>query len=403
VAGSGAGILAGARELWHRPSGQLPGLDGLRAIAVLFVVCDHWVFEWLQHEHRAPLWFFKLPMFHWGWTGVDLFFVLSGFLIGQQLWRELQRTGRIGFWRFFMRRGLRIWPLYFVWLTFLLVVSTKHRPTWPDWTMLTNYWMTLYGRSWSLATEEQFYLVTPLLLMALGRFLPGPRRHVVVLVALLACVAIARDSARDALVARGITGNDLSIALYAPFHLHCEALIVGLLIAWVSVHRPAWLSPAARGRLPWRPLAAAAGMAALGGALRAVDREVFAYTALGLVYGGALVVALTDQSWLTAPLRSRVFYPIARLSYGMYLNHLVIPGDAALAVAVGTAVAGAAGAPVFLISLVVVMLVSAAVAAITFVLVEQPGLRLRDQLLGHTHAPRAQPATSAGQQAPAVS
>jgi peptidoglycan/LPS O-acetylase OafA/YrhL len=380
------GLSAGARELWHRPAGQLPGLDGLRALAVLLVICDHWVFEWTSHLGRSRYAFFRLPLFHWGWTGVDLFFVLSGFLIGQQLWREVKRTGRVDLWRFFLRRGLRIWPLYYAFLAFLLVVSRAHRPQWPDWVMLTNYSMTPYGRSWSLATEEQFYLLMPLLLIAIVRLIRVPSYRPFGILALLGGVALARLLTRNSLLAQGITGNSLSVAMYAPFHLHCEPLLVGLLVAWVAVERPGWLAPSPVGRIAWWPLAIAIGGAALGGALRAIDREVFSYLALGLVYGGALVVALTDRSWITAPLRSIAMYPIARLSYGMYLNHLMIPGDAALALAGGATLAFLGGPAVFWASLGCVIVLSATAAALTFIAIEQPGLRLRDRLLRRARA-----------------
>ncbi len=155
-------------DLLNRPAAQLPALDGLRAAAVLLVICDHWVYEWVTISHHFEPSIARLPMFYWGWTGVDLFFVLSGFLIGKQLWGELYRTGTIRVSAFVLRRGLRIWPLYYAMMLLFLALGSDKAPSWPDWAMLSNYFQARYGRSWSLSTEEQFYLLMPTLLSSVS-------------------------------------------------------------------------------------------------------------------------------------------------------------------------------------------------------------------------------------------
>ena len=371
------------KELAQRPQGQLASLDGLRALAVLLVICDHWRFEWVTTSSRVPPLVAKLPVFHWGWTGVDLFFVLSGFFIGKQLWAELRRTGTIRVGAFVLRRGLRIWPLYYTMLLVFLLAGSVHAPKLPDWFMFSNYVPTLYARSWSLATEEQFYLTVPLLMLAISRYVP-PRYWAAAVVALMPLVSAMRALTFSQLSSTGrFDGPGISTMMYAPFHLHCEPLLVGLSIAWVAQNRPAWLGSVPGLLMPRRVLLVAVGLAVLGLALRTFDRVVFAYLALGFVYGGAVVIALVDGSCITSILRWKVWYYVARLSFGMYLNHLILRWPTTTTLAFVDAAFGRDTTLAFLVGLLLTILVSAAIAAITFVLVEQPVLAWRNTKFAH--------------------
>lgn len=150
--------------------GQIPGLDGLRAIAVTWVV--------LVHSERTagfPDWLRVVS--HHGHLGVDIFFVISGFLITTLLIRELERHGRINLRRFYIRRFLRIIPAYCALLAAVAISQSVGRIHVParDWiaalTYTTNW---LYhptwelGHTWSLAVEEHFYLIWPFVLFATG-------------------------------------------------------------------------------------------------------------------------------------------------------------------------------------------------------------------------------------------
>lgn len=127
------------------------GVDMLRGAAILLVLCRHW---------------YTLDLLsNIGWMGVDLFFVISGFLIGGLLLSELDKQGKIDYVRFFMRRGLKIYPLFFllITLTFLLVlcrgVTYSYRPFLFELLFIQNYLGGLYVHTWSLAVEEHFYVV----------------------------------------------------------------------------------------------------------------------------------------------------------------------------------------------------------------------------------------------------
>ena len=158
----------------------MPELDGLRGIAVLLVIAYHYLIIDL-HFMSVPL-YYAVWVFQIGWSGVDLFFVLSGFLIGGILLdhRESKRILQT----FYIRRACRILPLYLATFTLYVIgvylfdnrVRTNfalpfinHGPIWPFATFTQNYWMAIAhewgcafnGMTWSLAVEEHFYLLLP--------------------------------------------------------------------------------------------------------------------------------------------------------------------------------------------------------------------------------------------------
>src|SRR6476660_4237917 len=97
-------------DLRNPPANQNPALDALRTLAILMVIAGHFP-EVGKAQFPKYAHLLDSPVFAFGWTGVDLFFVLSGLLIGRQLWKEHQRTGTVNVFRFIARRGFRIWPL----------------------------------------------------------------------------------------------------------------------------------------------------------------------------------------------------------------------------------------------------------------------------------------------------
>jgi peptidoglycan/LPS O-acetylase OafA/YrhL len=148
-----------------------PGLDLLRALAIIVVVVYH-----------AGIMGFPLPgrVHRFGWVGVDLFFVLSGYLIGGQLLAPLARGQGINLRRFFARRALRIMPAYFVILTIYFLL-----PSWREYPEISPLWKflisvqniglhggTAFSHPWSLAVEDQFYLLLPLILLLANRWRP---------------------------------------------------------------------------------------------------------------------------------------------------------------------------------------------------------------------------------------
>ena len=166
---------------------RLPGLDGIRAIAILVVCIFHFHFVFIPAAGRLERLLFDGLYF--GWAGVDLFFALSGFLITGILLDSRDRAHH--FRTFYLRRALRIFPLYFAFLATVLIIERVLMPGhWPylDWRWYVAYVQNWKGTAhdplvshlWSLSIEEQFYLVWPFVVFVL------PRRY-----SLLVCFCLA--------------------------------------------------------------------------------------------------------------------------------------------------------------------------------------------------------------------
>jgi peptidoglycan/LPS O-acetylase OafA/YrhL len=150
-------------------------LDVLRAVAILLVIGAHISIVEPAGIVGSLAWIWRT----WGGYGVMLFFTLSGYLVGGLLISEMRRHGSIDIKRFLVRRSLKIFPAYFLFLAYLLTMPTL-KATVPLSTLLSDYWANFLflqnyvgspaGHTWSLAVEEHFYLTLPLLLLAFIRF-----------------------------------------------------------------------------------------------------------------------------------------------------------------------------------------------------------------------------------------
>lgn len=320
----------------------LPALDGLRGVAVMLVIAYHS----LTGLRSASLG----KLFQVGWAGVDLFFVLSGFLITRIL---VQTRGHGGYFRtFYARRALRIWPLYFLVLAFsfgvmgrvfpALAFDAERYPLALYALYLQNLWLTDFGPApinvtWSLAIEEQFYLVWPLLVFFLRN---GQLRSL-----LWACVLLS-PVARLAALWEG--GTPFQVYTMTLFRL--DGLALGGLLALGVVDGHATADRLAR----WgRRLAVPSLVAAFGVSIAFFShgRAVHMATALegaGGPHVRALLVAGVYTLWavgfasllawvlsgraggLQAVLRWSPLRFVGQVSYGLYLFHaLVIPAGAA--------------------------------------------------------------------------
>src|SRR5262245_18123074 len=217
-----------------------PGLDLLRALAIIVVVVYH-----------AALFGFKLPwrMDRFGWIGVDLFFVLSGYLIGGQLLALLARDQRIALGRFFTRRALRIMPAYFAVLAvYFLLTSWREYPemSQPLWKFLLSvqnialHGGTAFSHAWSLAVEDQFYLALPFLLLFLFR---RPRLAIIVpclivLGGLLLRTFLAWKN--PSVDGGGVSFRAFQAWIYYPTWTRLDPLVFGVALAVIEKFRPNW-------------------------------------------------------------------------------------------------------------------------------------------------------------------
>lgn len=349
-------------DLLSQGGGLIPWLDLLRSAAILLVIGGHCVAFGFQG--LGP------KVFYWGWTGVDLFFVLSGYLIGAALWRELDRTRRIHLGKFFVRRALRIWPLYFATIAAYALwdILTRHPLHYllNDVFFISNYRPLQVQGGWSLSTEEQFYLLFPLLLISFRRV---PCR-------LLVCIPILWLTALPILRHHAMAlhpGAQPGPIIYSPFHTHSDGLAIGVLLALLSIKAPQILKRRSYS------LMLAIGMLAAGVVARIYDGIDLSYSALALIYGSLLVAGLNSgpanrvASW-------RGFHIISRLSFGMYLNHMAI--IAAFTPLFSSIVDRNPASPLlFAAGFILLAGASAAASFMTFTLIELPFLRLRDKWL----------------------
>jgi peptidoglycan/LPS O-acetylase OafA/YrhL len=327
------------------PLGYRPSLDGVRALAVLMVAGVH------THPRLVPS----------GAIGVDVFFVLSGFLITTLLVTELDVHGHLSIGRFYIRRGLRLLPALF---GLVAAPATRHRALREvlaaiSYTRNLTWWAhvpgPLLGHTWSLALEEQFYLVWPIVLLVGVR----SRRPATTLAAVFGTAAIV-------LAALRIGGFAGPAALFIG---RPEALILGATMALIRRDQPQWWSADASSRpAEFATVAGAAtliGLAFITGAdnLGGMGYTMAAMAAAALIYG----LVVLDGRGIGQAFAWRPAVALGRVSYGFYLWHLpvlrwtddrLIGRPAALRIAIGLTLAAAATTG-------------------SYLLIERPALRLK--------------------------
>src|SRR5690606_3081521 len=310
----------GPREVDPRP-GHIPGLDGLRALAILGVLVFH----------------FTPTVLPGGFLGVDVFFVISGFLITTLLLRELGRRGRVDLPQFWLRRARRLLPALVS--TVLVSVSLAAvaggdllvdvgRQVLGAFTFSTNWLEVGAGASyfaqtspvlflnfWSLAVEEQFYLLWPVLLVVLVAVVSSGRHRVRVALAVAAVSAV--------LMGVLYTPGEDATRVYYGTDTHLFGLMIGVALAFAWSAPGSWLhSPA------WLRLRQPAALAAAGGllVLMLVLRDDSALT----FRGGILVASLLTAVLVAALLGPSTLYQrimrmppvewVGQRSYGIYLR-----------------------------------------------------------------------------------
>ncbi len=159
-----------------KPGSRILGLDGLRAFSISLVLIAHLLGT--RNFHPPEVVSRLLGLFSLGPLGVRTFFVISGFLITSLLMEEERRTGTVSLSRFYFRRTLRLFPLYYLYISIIVLMeaigalSLRPGDVWHAMTYTTNYHRDRawdLGHAWSLAVEEQFYILWPFLYRRLGQ------------------------------------------------------------------------------------------------------------------------------------------------------------------------------------------------------------------------------------------
>ena len=353
-----------------------PGLDLLRALAIIVVVIYH-----------AGIMGFPMPgrVDRWGWIGVDLFFVLSGYLIGGQLLAPLARDQSINLSRFFARRALRIMPAYFVILAIYIFL-----PSWREYPEMTPWWKfvlsvqnvglhggTAFSHAWSLAVEDQFYLALPFILLFVNRW---PRAAIIVPCAIVFGGLALRTflAFQNPAEISGVSYRGFQTWIYYPTWTRLDPLVFGVALAAIEKFRPTWWQRLTNYAIwLWLP-----GLALIVCALWLGEGEYLSMTAavsqfplIAIGMAALLVCAVSPR----LPFR-RVAIPgaafIASIAYSAYLiqklvihfvGHFCLDHDIALT------------STSTLISVEICVYLA---ATILFLMVERPFLQLRHRIAG---------------------
>lgn len=374
---------------------RFPALHGLRVIAIISVVAYHvtWIFAGeagivLDQDWVAQ----SLTVFF----GMDLFFILSGFLIGSILLRSLQKDGTQDLRRFYLRRIFRTFPPYYVVLTALAIAfpltAFQKKHLFYEYIYGTNFMPLERGQvimfwGWSLALEEQFYLAVPALFFVLHRIKSDRAR-----IALLAALWISALVVRLVVYYRHLPWNDFALygAVYFRTHTRFDTLVAGILIAFVHQRYgdeiARWLlSPFHRALLALPALGCLWFLVrpAMFGAEHVQLVHIFQWgTVTSVMYFGVIPLVLYSDGAIQRFLSAPIFRRTATLGYGVYLVHIPLIDRVVVPLAWKAQIRHYSMLWVWPLALASTMLMSLAIGYVLHVLVEKPSLRFRAWIAG---------------------
>jgi len=352
------------------------GLDLLRFFAVMLVLGRH--MEQPPETWPSVCRSIFLVLGGGGWVGVDLFFVLSGFLVSGLLFSEYKSRGDFSFIRFYVRRAWRIYPPFFVMIIFTVVVFFVFSKPIPQWQLLSeifflqSYFTGLWGHTWSLAVEEHFYFLLPIVLALTLNFRKkssAPFKPILGLFFLVAVIA---------LLLRFLNWHFRESYTHPthlfPTHLRFDSLFCGVAISYFyHFHEQQFVKILT----PWRWYLMLCGVLLLSPAFAfQLETTTFVFT-VGFTFfylgSGMLLVSVL----LIRFSRGRVIRSLALLgtySYSIYLWHFVVAtwGIALIERTYGASLEFAVRAVLYIGG-------SLALGVVMAKVVEVPTIRLRDR------------------------
>ncbi len=374
----------------HLLDARFPALHGARVLAILSVLQVHVTNAMLHQWGARDRLGFQVS--RGVWFGMDLFFILSGFLIGSLLFQQAAGGGVRQIARFYARRSFRIFPAYYVVLTLLVLMPftepfQREGVGW-EYVYLVNYVAkapVLIG-SWSLCVEEHFYLLVPLLIAAV-RVVRSGRGQFALLLALWAGCGLLRVG--DYLVHFGRWTNlQAYFNLYSRTHDRMDILIAGVLLAFVHSRGREQLDAALARPGVRRALGVVFFVCLWLLLLPPVPRFAMLWNTLcwgtitSVMYGALVPLLIAGDGWVKRALSAPLFRTIATLGYGVYLLHVPICLQVVLPLIKVLALRFQLSAlTIWTLSLALLFALSLAAAYVLHLLVEKPALALRDRLV----------------------
>lgn len=307
------------------------GLDFLRAIAIILV------FLWHYRRYGCPDWLTGIAKF--GWTGVDLFFVLSGYLIGGQLFNKIANSQPISAYEFYFKRFFRIIPAYIVVLILYYSIPAFNEkdaisPLWKFLTFTMNFGLDYqnlgaFSHAWSLCIEEQFYLIFPILIISLSK-IKADNKALLILLGLFALGIIVRIYSWQTFVSpiyadkenMALIGNTYSKYVYYPTYNRLDGLLVGVAIALLFSFRPKTRdSLMKKGNYLF-----GLGIIILTATYFICQDQfsfhtaVLSYPLVSIGYGFLVIAALSSNCFINK-FNFKIFSFLATISYSVYLTH----------------------------------------------------------------------------------
>ena len=315
---------------------RLHGLDHLRALAIVLVLFFHYNY---YYGYGVPEWLDKFSSF--GWSGVDLFFVLSGYLIADKLFRELDARGRIDFKGFYLNRFLRIIPAFLVVVALYFSFPNLQegrglQPLWKFLTFTQNISIDLskntFSHAWSLCVEEHFYLLLPILLYFIfSRKIT--HRAIFFFIAVALFGVLIRYSIWGAFVApsHGRTGIGIAIKyIYYPTYTRLDGLLVGVSIASIFRYSPSLKEKIVKHGNVLLSLSLILLLAAyflFDGSIVSIKFTswtvaLFGFPLVSVAYG-FMVIAAMSPNCILYKYKFRPTAILATLAYSIYLSHKI--------------------------------------------------------------------------------
>lgn len=391
-------LFQSVNNLFSTDASEIKSLNGLRAFAIIFVLINHYALNLKFVLTNQPILELIYSNF---WFGVDLFFVLSGFLISKGLWFHWQKFQSIDFRSFYIKRTLRIFPAYYFFLIITVTiayallkfsekkgVSTEVQAAlkkgisnvWGDFLFVGNYFPGIHNHTWSLSIEEQFYLLFPILCGILFFKLKFPKRQsmlwifylIPLLMRIITFIKVGESSKPP------YYGE-----IYSPLQTRFDSLIIGVIVMdlfynnqnfsnFLNDHKKIYhlLSILFFSALIFCLMISPHNLDIFSHTLR--------YNLQNLSFAGIMYLALINvKSPISNFLSLKVFTPFAKLSYTIYLWHFIFMGIALAILKVNQNVSLFS----FHINFIFVLLIQLLLSIPLYLLIELPFQKLRTKLL----------------------